>query len=159
PAIVQSPKTTPWVASWDAAGRVSWLRKLTARGSDGWVERLDALADGQIRAVGLSHRRLTAVPHAGLVPPDAPDTRAPAAPRRVPTRQATFTVHWDGAPGVSRAVRYLPRSRVWAAAGDDLIDADASRPRDGEQTFVTALAASDGGGATRWRTELDAYVG
>ena len=51
------PEDTAWIASWDAGGRVAWLRTFTGRGP--WLEAIYPLADGSVLALGWCYGRLT----------------------------------------------------------------------------------------------------
>jgi len=165
PAIARNAHGTAWIGAWDAGGRVSWLRALPASGNDGWVERVDPLSDGAVRGVGLARGRLIDVVNAPVVDLDgaeavaAPPTRGHGpAPKPASNRQRVFAVRLDGASGTPQAISYLPRGNATASWGDDLVQIDSSRPRDGERTWVSVLRASGGAGRAWWHTDLDADI-
>jgi hypothetical protein len=148
------PADTAWIASWDAGGRVSWLR--TFAGPSPWLEAISPLADGSVLALGWCYGRLTnmdGVDDVGGGDAGHGDTGAPN-----PNRQRSFLVRLDGATGAPLSIEYVDGTRATSPLADGLIEVATSDRRDGERTYVTTLSATDAAGDNRWRATLDAQV-
>jgi hypothetical protein len=159
-AIATHREGTSWIAAWDAAGRVAWLRELAMSTNELWVTEARVLGDGTIRVLGDGRRRLVDIGDAAVVDMDTPDAGAAdgrdAGDSRGNVRR--FVAHFDAATGVPVSVRYQPMSTMLMSWGEGTLATHLSQRGGDEPAYNTELTATDGIGQTRWRTDLGAHL-